>query len=509
MSVHRRLVGVFLVYLAIVLVGGSVVVMATRARDDAREHARSTAVARQQAIQLRTAFSDQETGERGYLLTGEESFLEPFDAGRTSAARLLRSTELQEPDLVPLVHSTRRAWEAWLDDGALPEIAIRRTQGQDAAAAAVANGSGKVLFARLRTRVARLDRAVGSLDVDATQDVDDRRHDLNVTFGVILGLMVAWTAIANWLVRRWITLPLDDLGRTVRAARSGAIDATVSTRGPTEIARLGAAVEDMRVQLVTARLDAIRSREAIEQSASVVLTLRSQLESEIGELPDGWTVAAELRPAEGLVAGDCYDVLRLDANRFQVVLVDISGHGAVSGVLALRCKELLRAAMRNGLEPGPAIEFAAAQLDDLGDEVFLSAFVASIELDSGRIAFANAGHPAGLVCTATGVVDLSATGPIVGPIAGARWATEHATIAPGDTLALYTDGLIESRDLERIEFGVQRLTELVSGSSCDEAEAIVQRCLDEVDGFQHGRLTDDVTVVLVCRGPREERSPVA
>jgi sigma-B regulation protein RsbU (phosphoserine phosphatase) len=504
-SVHRRLIGVFLVYVAIVVLGGAAVVAATRSRDEARDRARSTAVARQQVIRLRGAFIDQETGERGYLLTGEEAFLDPFDAGRAAAVRLFRSTDLRADDLVPLVDSTRRAWETWRDEGALPEIRIRRTQGEAAAAAAVATGETKALFDRLRIRVARLDRAAGSLNAGATQDVETMRRRLNVAYGVVLALMLAWTAIAIWLVRRWITLPLDDLGRTVRAARSGAIDATVSTRGPAEIARLGESVEDMRVQLVTARLDAIRSREAIEQSASVVLTLRSQLESEIGELPDGWTVAAELRAAEGLVAGDCYDVMRVDRNRFHVVLVDISGHGAVSGVLALRCKELLRAAMRNGLEPGPAIEFAAAQLDDLGDETFLSAFVASIELDSGNVAFANAGHPAGLLCAATGAVDLSATGPIVGPIAGAEWATEHATIAPGDTLALYTDGLIESRDLERTEFGVQRLNELVSGSSCDEAEEIAKRCLDEVEGFQHGRLMDDVTIVLVCRGPREKR----
>ncbi len=502
---HRRLLGVFLVYAAILLVGGTTLVLATQDRDSLRDRERSTGIARERVIQLRTAFSDQETGERGFLLTGEPSFLTPFEQGHETAARLLRSPEFRTDRLIPLVADVRRAWVRWENDAARPEIALRKSQGEDAAAAAVATGTGKARFDTLRSRVGRLDRTTVALNARANVQVDDLRDRLNIVFAIVLGVVLLWTVVAAWLARRWITVPLDNLGLTVRAARTGALDATVSTRGPADIARLGTAVEDMRLQLVTARLEAIHAREAIEQSASVVLTLRSQLETEVGELPDGWTVAAELRPAEGLVAGDCYDVMRIDENRFHVVLVDISGHGAVSGVLALRCKELLRAALRNGLEPGPAIEFASAQLDDLGNEVFLSAFVATIALDSGTIDFANAGHPPGLLCDDTVARELTPTGPIVGPIAGATWSTQRATIDPGDTLALYTDGLIEARDVDRREFGVERLTDLVCGSSCDEADAIAKRCLDDVRAYQHGRIPDDVTIVLVCRGPRAPR----
>lgn len=497
--------GVFLVYVAILVIGGGIVLVVARDRDHARDRERSTGITRERVTQLGTAFSDQETGQRAYLLTGEPTFLEPFDSGGDTVRRVLRSPEFRSDALIPLAAAVRRDWTAWRTQAVEPEIELRQTQGEDAAAAAVATGTGKRLFDRLREQVVRLDRATASINAAANRDLDQLRTELNQAYVVVLAVALAWTLFAAWLVRRWLIFPLDDLGRKVRAARTGALDATVSARGPVEIARLGTAVEDMRLQLVNARLDAIQAREAIEQSASVVLTLRSQLESEIGELPDGWTIAAELRPAEGLVAGDCYDVMRTDTNRFHVVLVDISGHGAVSGVLALRCKELLRAALRNGLEPGAAIEFACAQLDDLGEEVFLSAFVASIALDSGDVAYANAGHPPGLLCESDGAVELAPTGPIVGPFPGTMWETHSAMVAPGATLALYTDGLIESRDAQRNEFGVDRLTALVCRSSCDEADAIAERCIDEVSAFHTGRLTDDVTVVLVCRGPRGTR----
>jgi serine phosphatase RsbU (regulator of sigma subunit) len=190
-----------------------------------------------------------------------------------------------------------------------------------------------------------------------------------------------------------------------------------------------------------------------------------------------------------------------------LVVVDISGHGAVPGVLALRCRELLRAALRNGLDPGESVHWAYDQLDDLGDETFLSAFVAVADLATGGLRYANAGHPPPVLCASDVVVELPPTGPIVGPIDG-QWQTAFTRLAAGDTLAVYTDGLIEVRRDDGEEFGVERLIEIVSRASSDEAEVVVKRALDDVTGFAPGRLRDDATIVLLCRGPRATRPAV-
>jgi serine phosphatase RsbU (regulator of sigma subunit)/CHASE3 domain sensor protein len=501
-SLTRRLIGVFLVYVAVLVIGGAAVFVAAGRRDDARDHERVISIALERISQFRVAFTNQEAGARGYLLTGEPEFLVTYDGARESAKRLLNTPELHVTEFASLTKRVERAWNAWVTQAIEPEIELRKAQGATPGVAGVTSGAGKDLFNRLSMRVAPLERAATEANADAEVEVDNRRTRLNGVFVTVLIAALVWTLAAALLVRRWVTKPLKELGTTVRNARSGELQSVVSVSGPVEIERLGYAIEEMRLQLVNARLDAFRAREAIEQSASVVFTLRSQLETEIGELPDGWTVAAELRPAEGFVAGDCYDVIRVDANHLLVVLVDIAGHGAVSGVLALRCKELLRAALRNGSAPGAAIAFASAQLDDLAEELFLSAFVAIVELDTGLITFANAGHPPGLLCDESLAVEMPPTGPIVGPFPDAEWETREATLVPGATLALYTDGMIEARDAGRNEFGAQRFADLVCGSSCDEAEAIAKRCIDEVDAYQSGRLTDDVTVVLVCRGPR-------
>jgi serine phosphatase RsbU (regulator of sigma subunit) len=341
-------------------------------------------------------------------------------------------------------------------------------------------------------------------ELDAIQNrLEDLRIQLNTTIGVVLGLAFATTVLAALLVRRWVTRPIERLGRAVRNARSGKAG-IIPPQGPPEIADLARDVDNMRLQMNRALYDAVRARETIEQSASVVLQLRSELESDAGDLPDGWTVATQLQPAEGLVAGDCYDVIRLAPSRLALVVVDISGHGAVSGILALRCKELLRAGVRDGYEPGEALLWAAEQLDDLDEETFLSAFVAVVDLATGDVRYASAGHPPALLCSPTHAVELDPTGPIVGLFAG-PWKTESSGLDPGDTLAVYTDGLTEVRNAANEEFGVKRLGDLVCGASCDEAEAIVKLVVDEVASYAPGRLRDDVTIALLCRGPRGPR----
>jgi serine phosphatase RsbU (regulator of sigma subunit) len=230
----------------------------------------------------------------------------------------------------------------------------------------------------------------------------------------------------------------------------------------------------------------------------VVLTLRSQLEPDVGELPDGWTVAGTIRAAEGVVAGDCYDLFTVRRGVLALVVVDIAGHGATEGILALRCKEILRAALSTGQDPGAAIGTAAEQLDDMGPEVFLTAFVALIDTRDGRVRYANAGHPPAMVVTEDVHHELGRTGPLVGLLTPG-WETAESSVPPGANLCAYTDGLIETRNAAREFFGPERLVTMLEGARCNEAPAVVKHCLDEVQAFSPGGLHDDATIVVLCR----------
>ncbi len=350
--------------------------------------------------------------------------------------------------------------------------------------------------------------AAEQAEVDRAHDrLDDLHDQLNLVIGGTLLASIGLTIWAARLVRRSVTRPVDRIGDAVRRVRRGDRHTAVPATGPVELARLGADVEDLRRQLNVEILDAVRSREALEEQATVLLSLRSQLEPEVEALPDGWTVAAQVEPAEGVVAGDCYDVVRITPSQLGFVLVDISGHGAVSGILALRCQDMLRAALRNGLDPGASLQWAWEQLDDLGDETFLSAFVGVVDFATGGIRYANAGHPPAVLCRSDEAVELGPTGPIVG-LPDGTWHTARDSMARGDTLTVYTDGLVEARDDAGELFGVERLVDVVCDASGDEAAAIAKRCINEIAHFVPERLHDDATVVLLCRGPRARRPAV-
>ena len=190
---------------------------------------------------------------------------------------------------------------------------------------------------------------------------------------------------------------------------------------------------------------------------------------------------------------------------------NVAGHGATEGILALRCKELLRAALAADVAPGDSVHAASEQLGEMDPEVFLTAFVAVVNTQDGGIRYANAGHPPAFISTPDRDIDLDPTGPLVGPLLGASasaWETHTATMNLGDNLCAYTDGVIEIRNVDSEFFGPERLRDLIRGSRCDQAPAIVKRCLDEAELFADGRMRDDATIVVLCRSEGDASSVV-
>ncbi len=159
---------------------------------------------------------------------------------------------------------------------------------------------------------------------------------------------------------------------------------------------------------------------------------------------------------------------------------------------------MLRTALTSGAAPGDALGTTAEILGDMGEEVFLTAFVAVIDTGDGRVRYANAGHPPAYVVGDDDTTSLEPTGPLVGLLVPG-WTTAEAAIAPGDNLCAYTDGLIETRNAGNEFFGPERLVELLQGARCDEAPAVVKRCIDEVELFSPDGLRDDATIVVLCR----------
>jgi sigma-B regulation protein RsbU (phosphoserine phosphatase) len=502
MLLRRRLLLLFVGIVAGVLVLGTFMVFTLRDRDRAQQRERRLSVAIERSAQLSTAYGDQETGERGFVLSGgEKTFLEPYENGRAVARELVSELRdaLESPQLRQELDAVTGAVATWRRRAATPEIALARSGDTAGAVQRVGFGTGKTLFDNVRSAHGRFAQLVQLEETRAAQHLDDLRTRLTAMLAAIIGTAVLGALLAGWLIRRWVTRPIDRLADGVRRVRAGALDAPIPIEGPPELAALSRDVDAMRGRIRQQLVESERSRLAVEQSAAVVLTLRAELEPVVRELAEGWSVAGRLRAAEGVVAGDCYDLFTTRDGHVALVVVDIAGHGATEGILALRCKEMLRTALTSGSAPGDALSTTAEVLGDMGDEVFLTAFVAVIDTTDGRVRYANAGHPPAYVVRDSEVVPLEPTGPLVGLLAPG-WETASVSLEAGDNLCAYTDGIIETRNIDKEFFGPERLVELLQGARCDEAQAVVKRCIDEVELFAPDGLNDDATIVVLCRG---------
>jgi serine phosphatase RsbU (regulator of sigma subunit)/CHASE3 domain sensor protein len=499
MRLRRRLGFVAAVYIAAIAAGGAFALMASRSRADFAAQGRSLTVGLEQVGQMRTGYLDMETSVRGYEITGDATFLEPFETGRRSVIRLrgeLGTATLADTALANDLAIVTALGARWLTESAEPTIAARRIPGA-AEPTSEPPGNGKALFDELRIGIDRFER-----DMRVRRDEADlgREHSARRLTKLVLAapaLAVAVSAVATWLLNRWILHPLDAIGDAVERVRSGDLNATVPTLGPPDVAELGQRVDDMRRTIIAQRLDELRARESVEQNALLAVRVRNELAADVGELPAGWTGAASMLAAEGIVAGDCYDVTLLSPTILATVVIDIAGHGGGPAVAALRCKEILRAALRARMEPGQALAHLAGQVGDL-EESFLTAFVATINTVTGDCYYANAGHPPALFQNEGILEELMPTGPLIGPFPGS-WSTEKRVVKPGGQLAIYTDGLTEARNTGRAFYGMERLTERVMSVPCLDAQHVIDVCFADLKAFRSERLVDDVTMVIVCR----------
>jgi sigma-B regulation protein RsbU (phosphoserine phosphatase) len=212
-----------------------------------------------------------------------------------------------------------------------------------------------------------------------------------------------------------------------------------------------------------------------------------------------------LEPASGVVAGDCYDLGLLDPHTIYLVMVDVTGHGAVAALDALKAKSQLRAAMRSRLAPGAALGWLADERATDPEADLMTALVVRIHVETGVCEFANAGHPPMLVAEGDELTALGPTGPLIGAFPSS-WSTHTVTVPPGGVIVAYTDGVTDTLGAGRQRFGEARLREVLSTVG-DGPVATVAAVRDAVERFRVGTRADDQTLVVVQRPPVHAESP--
>jgi serine phosphatase RsbU (regulator of sigma subunit)/anti-sigma regulatory factor (Ser/Thr protein kinase) len=252
-------------------------------------------------------------------------------------------------------------------------------------------------------------------------------------------------------------------------------------------------------QLVREQETEVRARERFEQELEVARLIQQNfLPKELPEL-EGWKLAAFYRPARA-VGGDFYDFIELPEGRLGLVVGDVTDKGVPAAMVMAATRSVLRASAQRLGSPGEVLERVNELLcPDMPPKMFVTCFYGVLDPASGRFYYANAGHNLPYARTAERVRELRARGMPLGLLPGMTYEEKEAVLAPGESVLLHSDGVVEAHNTEREMFGSPRLSELVSKRP--GGTQLIDLLLAELDAFTGAgwEQEDDITLVTLQR----------
>ncbi len=250
-------------------------------------------------------------------------------------------------------------------------------------------------------------------------------------------------------------------------------------------------------QLVREQQAEARTRERTEQELRIARIIQQTLLPQ--ELPqlNGWQFGAYYQPARA-VGGDFYDFIPFEDGRLGLVIGDVTDKGVPAALVMATTRSILRTAAQRGDSPGEVLERANNLLcPDIPPKMFVTCLYAILEPTTGHLRYANAGHDLPYVSHDGAASELRATGMPLGLMPEMRYEEKELRMATGDTLLLYSDGLVEAHNPTRDMFSFPRLMALVG--QYGHTGALIEYLLNELRSFTGigWEQEDDVTLVTL------------
>jgi len=300
---------------------------------------------------------------------------------------------------------------------------------------------------------------------------------------------------------------LNEMNSVVRCIELGAVDYLLKPFNPVLLkARLGATLEKKRLRdQVDAHL--ARLEEELEAARRLQMAMVPQSFPTPGtDFPVD--LFASMEPARE-VGGDLYDFFTTEDGTLCFLVGDVSGKGMPAALFMARAKSLIRVATdlmrsRHGASAGPAEIIARVNRElcqDNNDLMFVTLFFAMLVPGSGALEYCNAGHNAPYRLNGTTVGTIAdAKGIILGVRPDAAYQTGRLSLAPGETVYVFTDGVTEANDAGEQLFSEDRLEAVLRAAAGSSAREIVNAVGQAVRDFVGAALPfDDITMMAVRR----------
>ena len=211
-------------------------------------------------------------------------------------------------------------------------------------------------------------------------------------------------------------------------------------------------------------------------------------------------IYASMTPAKE-VGGDFYDFFLVDDDHLAIVMADVSGKGVPAALFMMISKTLLKSAAQSGLSPKAVLEKVNNQLCENNDaEMFVTVWLGILEISTGKMKCANAGHEYPAIMRRGGGFQLfkDKHGLVLAGMEGARYREYELELNEGDRLFVYTDGVPEATNADTILYGTDRMLHALNEAkdrSCCELLASLHRDVDAFVGAADQ--FDDITMLCI------------
>ena len=324
-------------------------------------------------------------------------------------------------------------------------------------------------------------------------------------FAAIMLFAVIYVLI-SMLVQAIVVDNLQLVNQSLDRITNGYLDEVVSVRNSSEFASLSNDI-NQTVSVLKGYIAAAEKR--IEQELEFARTIQDSALPKNFTFPrSDFELYATMDPAKE-VGGDFYDFFFVDQDKLALVIADVSGKGIPAALFMMRAKTAIRGLAESGSEPAEILFRANKTLCEGNDaEMFVTVWLGIVDLTTGRMKCANAGHEYPMLMRAGGDFELfkDRHGLALAAMEGMRYREYEIELHPGDRLFVYTDGIPEAIDEREAQFGVERLTaalNAVKGEDLKDALPAIRRDIADFAGA--AEQFDDITMLgFAYRGKQGE-----
>ncbi len=360
-----------------------------------------------------------------------------------------------------------------------------------------------------------------AIQTDATETFNNGMSNSKATIMVLLAVVVIIAAAAAIILSKRIVKPLEAITNRVRSLSGDDLQFYMEDKYRTHdeievLAESFAMLSGKTVQYISEVKRVTAEKERIGAELSLATRIQADMLPNIfPAFPEHteFDIYATMDPAKE-VGGDFYDYFLIDEDHLCMFIADVSGKGVPAALFMMASMIILANNAQMGKTPAQILhDTNAAICANNREEMFVTVWLGILELSTGKLTAANAGHEYPAIKKPNGSFELlkDKHGFVIGGMDGAKYKEYEINMEPDTKLFVYTDGVPEATSADKELFGTDRMLDALNAARDASPKEILENVRKSVDGFvKDAEQFDDLTMMCVeYKGDSPDRKPVS